>query len=125
MPVKISLIFFVKFEATNGVGGVVCLKYCKARCLKRGRRIHPDQVLVLYHENRDGLVFRIAHPPETLRSRIRSPIFGNNGITQPDSSERTGGRAEGPSATRENIGRENGVEFRLRKALRGSSYSSW
>jgi hypothetical protein len=47
----------------------------KAFILEGGRRVHPDQVLVLDDENRDASTLRLAHCIQTRQTRNRSLNF--------------------------------------------------
>ena len=111
MSVKISLIS--PWSSRQPIALAALLPHInKARGLKGGRRIHPDQVLILYDENRDGPVFRIVHPSGTLRSRIRSFVSGIKVNASRTASERAGSRAEscGHSGYRSRQRRQGGDE---------------
>ena len=44
----------MKFERTNGCGGVVRLMYHEAGSFEEGRSVHPDEGVVIHQENRNA-----------------------------------------------------------------------
>jgi hypothetical protein len=62
----------MKFERTNGCGGIVRLMYHEARSFEEGRGVYPDEGVVFHKENRNAFGFRIVDEGENIFALLKA-----------------------------------------------------